>query len=187
MTGCFQIIHYFRETWLQWGDWILHFTGNVMMFFTDVIFLSVPKWLILEDTQRVHISTKLHCLHPDRNFKFHLCPESHIAYLYTCSNCVVIVAMTTHYNLASRNSLLLWRSQNIGNGVTFLYISPQPPLRSWTWLYWQKANETQIPMTYCPYGNVLNFSHTSRIHFSWTIPVPFKPMDWVHTDTELKT
>jgi len=26
--------------------------------------------------------------------------------------------------------------------VTFLHISPQPALRSWTWLYYQKANET---------------------------------------------
>jgi len=26
--------------------------------------------------------------------------------------------------------------------VTFLYISPELPLRSWTWLYLQKANET---------------------------------------------
>jgi len=49
---------------------------------------------------------------------------------------------TQCYNLASHNSLLLQRSQNIGNGVTFLYISPQPPFRSWTWLHCQKANET---------------------------------------------
>ena len=29
--------------------------------------------------------------------------------------------------------------------VIFLYICPHPPLRSWTWLYHQKANETYIP------------------------------------------
>jgi len=41
--------------------------------------------------------------------------------------CVVIVAMTIQrYNLASRNSLLLRRSQNIGNGVTFLHITRKP-------------------------------------------------------------
>ena len=81
----------------------------------------------LECAQRVHISVKLHCLRPDRNFRFHLCLENRIAYLYICT---VIVAMTTQrYNLASRNCLmLLRRSQNIGNGVTFFYISPQPPL-----------------------------------------------------------
>ena len=122
------------------------------------------------------VSTKLqHCLRPDRNFKFHLCPESRIAYLYIC---VVIVTMTTqHYNLASHKSLLLWRSQNIRNCVTFLYISSQPPLWSWTWLYRQKANETQIPTIYCPYGNIVNFSCTSRIHFSAnnTSFRPFKP------------
>jgi len=58
----------------------------------------------LEGAQRVRISVKLDCLCPDRNFKFHLCPERHIAYLYIS---VVIVAMTTqrYYNLASRNSL----------------------------------------------------------------------------------
>jgi len=61
----------------------------------------------------------LYCLRPDRNFKFHLCPESCITYLYIC---MVIVVMTIQrYNLASHNSL-----QNIGNNVTFLYISPQP-------------------------------------------------------------
>ena len=44
--------------------------------------------------------------------------------------------------------------------------SPQPPLGSWTWLYRQKANET--------YGNIVNYSHTSRIHFS-TNNTPFRP------------
>jgi len=39
----------------------------------------------------------------------------------------------------------------------------QTPLRSWTWLYLQKANEMMFPAIYCPYGNNLNFS---RIHFS---------------------
>jgi len=54
--------------------------------------------LQLEGAQRVHISANLHCLRPDINFKFHLCPESRIVYLYIC---VVIVAMTTQrYNLA---------------------------------------------------------------------------------------
>jgi len=43
---------------------------------------------------------------------------------------VIVVMITQHYNLASRNSMLLRQSQNIGNGVTFLYISPQPPDRS---------------------------------------------------------
>jgi len=53
------------------------------------------------------------------------------------------LAMTTqHYNLTSHNSTLLQRSQNIRNGVTFLYISAKTPLRSWTWLHRQKANET---------------------------------------------
>jgi len=32
--------------------------------------------------------------------------------------------------------------------VKFVYISPQPPLRSWTWLYHQKANATQIATIY---------------------------------------
>jgi len=61
----------------------------------------------------VHISAKLHSLHPDRKFQFNFCPESQTAYLYIC---VVIVAMTTQrYNLASRKSLLLRRSHNTGN------------------------------------------------------------------------
>jgi len=58
-------------------------------------FCTVVHWVLkmkLEGAQRVHISAKLHCLRPDRNFKFHLCPETRIAYLYIF---VVIVAMTT--------------------------------------------------------------------------------------------
>ena len=67
----------------------------------------------------MHISAKLHCLRPDR--------EPYCVFIgYICSNCVVIVAMTTQ----RRNSLLLRRSHNIGDGVTFLYISPQPLLLS---------------------------------------------------------
>jgi len=53
--------------------------------------------------------------------------------------------------------------------VTFLHISRKPPLRSWTWLYHLKANEKMFPMTHCPYGNIVNFSHTSQIHFCWTM------------------
>jgi len=87
------------------------------------------------------------------------------------------------------NTTLWPRLLNIGNGVTFLYISPQPALRSWTWLYRQKANETTFPTIYCPYGNILNFSRTSRIHFSAnnTSFCPFRPMGLSvhrHTDTQ---
>jgi len=49
--------------------------------------------------------------------------------------------------------------------VKFLYISPKPPLRSWTWLYHQKANKTTFPTISCLYKNIVNFSHTSRVHF----------------------
>jgi len=123
----------------------------------------------LEGALRVHISAhqvSLHCLRPHRNFKFHLCPESRIAYLYIC---MVIVGMTTQRYTSSRVTACCceWRSQNIGNGVrpTFLYISPQLPLRSWNWLITRKPLK-QIPTIYCLYGNILNFSRTSRIHFS---------------------
>jgi len=50
--------------------------------------------------------------------------------------------------------------------VTFVYIYPKTPLRSWTWLYHQKANKTTFPTISCPCGNIVNFSHTSRIHLS---------------------
>ena len=77
--------------------------------------------------------------------------------------------------------------------VPFLYISPKPALRSWTWLYRQKANKTTFPTISCPYRNSVNFSHTSRIHFSTnsTSFCPFKPMGLRahrhtgrHTDTQ---
>jgi len=53
--------------------------------------------------------------------------------------------------------------------VTFLHISRKPPFRSWTWLYHQKANEKTFPTISCPYGNIVNFSHTSLIHFYLTM------------------
>jgi len=77
--------------------------------------------------------------------------------------------------------------------VTFLYISPKAPLRFWTWLYLQKANKTTFPTIPFPYGNNVNFSHTSQIHFSAnnTSFRPFKPMGLIahrqtlrHTDTQ---
>jgi len=69
---------------------------------------------------------------------------------------------TQRYNIVSSH---VTACQNIGNGVTFLYISPQTPLRSWTWLYHQKANKTTFPTIYCPYGDILNFSRMSRIQY----------------------
>ena len=77
--------------------------------------------------------------------------------------------------------------------VTFLYISPKPPFRSWTWLYHQKGNKTTFPTISCPYGSIVNFSYTSRIHFSAnnTSFRPFKSMGLSahrhtnrHTDTQ---
>ena len=62
--------------------------------------------------------------------------------------------------------------------VTFLYISHKPPLWTWTWLHHQKADKTTFPAISCPYGNSVNFSHTSRIQFSAnnTSFRPFTPM-----------
>jgi len=78
--------------------------------------------------------------------------------------------------------------------VTFLYISHKPPLRSWTWLYRQKANKMTFPTISCPYRNIVHFSYTSWIHFSAnnTSFRPFKLMGLSisdththrHTDTE---
>jgi len=48
---------------------------------SEVSLISCTK---LEGAQRVHISAMLHCLHPNRNFKFHLCLESRTANLYIC-------------------------------------------------------------------------------------------------------
>jgi len=47
----------------------------------------------------------------------------------------------------------------------------------------------QIPTIYCPYGNILNFSCTSRIHFSRTIRhcAHSNQWDWVWTDTQTET
>jgi len=64
-------------------------------------------------------------------FNFHLRPASH--YVLWCKS--------GHFACVKRY---------------ILYISPQHPLRSWTWLYHQKANETYIPTVYYPYGNIVN-------------------------------
>jgi len=55
------------------------------------------------------------------------------------------------------------------------WISRQPPLRSWTWLYHKKGNLTQNPTVYSAYGNTAYFSHTSRMHFSASLGL-LKPM-----------
>ena len=75
--------------------------------------------------------------------------------------------------------------------ATFLYISPKPSLRSWTWLYHHKDNKTTFPTISCSFGNNVSFSHTSRIQFSAnnTSFRPFKPMGMLtdtggHTDTQ---
>ena len=67
----------------------------------------------------------LHCIRPDRNFRFHLCPESRIAYLYIC---VVIVTMKNQrYNLASHNSLRCDEGKASSETVLhFLYILLNP-------------------------------------------------------------
>jgi len=62
--------------------------------------------------------------------------------------------------------------------VTFLYISPKPPLWSWTWLYHQKANKTTFPTMSCPYRNTVKFWHTSQIHFL-TNNTSFCPFKWM--------
>ena len=49
--------------------------------------------------------------------------------------------------------------------VAFLQISRKPQLRSWNWLHFWNAIEQKFPTIYCLYGNVINFPHTSRIHF----------------------
>jgi len=56
------------------------------------------------------------------------------------------------------------------------WISLQPPLWSWTtWLYHKKGNLTQNSTVYCAYGNTVNFSHMSRMHFSASLRL-LKPM-----------
>jgi len=53
--------------------------------------------------------------------------------------------------------------------VTFLHISRKPSLRSWTWVYRQKANEKTFPTLSCQCRNIVNLSHTSLIHFCLTM------------------
>jgi len=61
--------------------------------------------------------------------------------------------------------------------VTFLHITHKPHHWPQTWVHVWKANEMPIPMLYYPYGNILNFSRTSRIHFCVkNRPTPLKPM-----------
>ena len=44
--------------------------------------------------------------------------------------------------------------------LQFLQIFREPQLRSY-----QKAHEQTFPTIHCPYGNIMNFSRTSQIHF----------------------
>ena len=59
--------------------------------------------------------------------------------------------------------------------VTFFQISRKLQLLSWNQLNFPKGNEQTFPTVYCPYINIVNFPHTSRIHFCFQ-NTPFKPM-----------
>jgi len=76
-----------------------------------------------------------------------------------------IVAMMT---LTLRKRLLLgiaaWHDFCM-KWLTFLQISCKPQLWSQTSLFLWKTNEQTFPTIYCPYGNIVNFSRMSRIHF----------------------
>jgi len=72
--------------------------------------------------------------------------------MYVCSRRLPTI-MTSSIMTACRGVC----GKSIGKVLTFLYIVPQPSLRSWTWLYLQKANITTFPMIYRLYGNILNF------------------------------
>jgi len=65
--------------------------------------------------------------------------------------------------------------------VTFLQISRKTQHRSWTWLYHQKANKMTFPTISCLYGNIVNFSHSTRIHFSANNTSFCWRLDWVCT------
>jgi len=91
-----------------------------------------------------------------------------------------------HRRTSRRQShLLQWKVPNFPLSNLPLPLRPSPPesntpiqsstpITTWTWLYHQKDNEIWILTTYCPYGNIANFSHTSRIHFS-TNNTSFRP------------
>jgi len=115
---------------------------------------------------------------------------------------MVIVNLITSPRVTARGLAcsynLLRRSQDIGNGVTVLHISHKPQHQSRIWIYLQKANEMPIPMTYSPYGNILNLSRMSRIHFcaksrplhhwnKWKQKLPITPFSPLGTQTPSNT
>jgi len=72
---------------------------------------------------------------------------------------------------AGRSLLLLWHWPCCGMCcVTFLYINFSSTstliLNLSTWLYYKKANRTQNSVIYSAGGNIVNFSHTSRLSIS---------------------
>jgi len=67
---------------------------------------------------------------------------------------------------------LLGHSYSLQGHITMLHlfflrfctwISLQPPIRSWTWLYYKKATPSQNSTIHSAYGNIVNFSHESII------------------------
>jgi len=58
-----------------------------------------------------------------------------------------------------------WRDFFMKWLLHFLEISRKLQLRSRTKIFLRKANEQTFPTMYCPYGNIVNFPRTSRIHF----------------------
>jgi len=127
------------------------------------VFCDVSRCLLeLEGVQRMHISAKYTIML--------WCTRLHV-YISTSLCTCAVDASPTNDNDVIDNAGVLWRHcrrvrKNSSETVlTFLYISSQPPFRFWTWLCRQKATKMTFSMMYCPYGNILIFSCTSRIYF----------------------
>jgi len=123
-----------------------------VFFYHIVVCIGITQ----EGAHRVHIYAKLHRLRPDRNFKFHLCPESHIAYLYIC---VVLhfctLLLNSHFDLEPD------------------YIIRMPIKRRFQWY----IVCTEIFVTF--HARVEYISRRTIRHF-----VHSNQWDWVRTDTD---
>jgi len=156
-------------------------------FFSWLVAKYWKKQSNLEGAQRVHISAKLRCLclRPDRNFKFHLCPESRIAWLLSLWQHDVITSPRITACCCDEAKTL----ETVLHFCTFL-LSPHFDLEP-HYIVRKAINDVSNDIL-SVYGNILNLSCTSRIHFSAnnTSFCPFKSMGLSvhrHTDRHIKT
>ena len=112
--------------------------------------------LYTEGAQTVHISTKytimLSCT------RLHVYIRASLIMYVRSRRLPTIMTSSLHG--------VLWRVRKIHRKRCYIFVHfSSTPTSILNLLHLQKANKTTFPTIHCPYGNILNFSRTSRIQY----------------------